>query len=91
LIPKSGDSKEIRNYRPVTCLTTTYKTLTGKITKGISTYLEEQRLLPTEKKGCHPGSKVCKDQSMMSKAICKKRKRRNKNLSIAYIDYQKEF
>jgi len=31
LIPKSGDSKEVRNYRPITCLTTTYKTLTGII------------------------------------------------------------
>jgi hypothetical protein len=29
LITKSGDSKEIRNYRPITCLTTMYKTLTG--------------------------------------------------------------
>jgi hypothetical protein len=52
--------------------------------------LEEQRLLPAEQKGCHTGSKVCKDQSTMSKAIYKKR-RRYKNLSIAYIDYQKEF
>jgi len=28
LIPKSEDSKEVRNYRPITCLTTMYKTLT---------------------------------------------------------------
>jgi len=41
LIPKSGDSKEVRNYLPITCLTTMYKTLTGIIAKRISTYLEE--------------------------------------------------
>ena len=29
LIPKSGDSKEVRKYRPITCLTTMYKNLTG--------------------------------------------------------------
>jgi len=46
LIPKSGDSKEVRNYRPITCLTTMYKTLTGIIAKRISTHLEEQSLLP---------------------------------------------
>ena len=46
LIPKSGDSKEVRNYRPITCLTTMYKTLTGIIAKRISIHLEEQRLLP---------------------------------------------
>jgi len=33
LITKSGDSKEVRNYRPITCLTTMYKTLTGIIAK----------------------------------------------------------
>ena len=61
LIPKSRDSKEVRNYRPITCLTTMYKTLTGIRAKRISTHLEEQSVLPTEQKGCHPGSKGCKD------------------------------
>ena len=42
LISKSGDSKEVRNYRPITCLTTMYKTLTRIIAKRISTHLEEQ-------------------------------------------------
>jgi len=36
LIPKSGDSKDVRNYRPITCLTTMYKILTGVIAKRIS-------------------------------------------------------
>jgi len=48
LIPKSGDSKEVRNYRHITCLTTMYKTLTGIIAKRISTHLEEQSLLLAE-------------------------------------------
>jgi len=29
LITKSGNSKEVRNYRPITCLTAMYKSLTG--------------------------------------------------------------
>jgi hypothetical protein len=60
LIPKSGDSKDVRNYRPITCLTTMYKTITGKIAKRISTHLKEQSLLPTEQKGCHLDVKVAK-------------------------------
>jgi hypothetical protein len=68
-----------------------YQTLTGIIAKRISTHLEEQSLLPAEKKGCHPGSKGCKDQLMISKAIYENCRRRNKNLSIAWIDYQKAF
>jgi len=54
LIPKSGDSKEVRNYQPITCLTTMYKTLTGIIAKRIFTHLEELSLLPAEQKACHP-------------------------------------
>ena len=82
LIPKSGDSKEVRNYNPITCLTTMYKTLKGIIAKRIATHLEEQSLLPAEQKGCHPGSKGCKDQLMISKTIYEDCRRRNKNLGM---------
>ena len=51
LIPKSGNSKEVRNYRPITRLTTMYKNLTGIIAKRISTHFEEQSLLPAEQNG----------------------------------------
>jgi hypothetical protein len=91
LLPKSGASKAVRNYRPIMCLTTMYKTLTGIIARRISTHLEDQDILPAEQKGCHPGSKGCKVQPMTSKAIYKECKRRKKNLSIACIDYQKAF
>ena len=91
LIPKSRESKEVRNYRSITCLTTMYKTLTGIIARRISTHLEEQSLLPAEQKGCHHGSKSCKDQLMISKAIYEDCRIRNKNLSIVWIDYQKAF
>jgi len=53
--------------------------------------LEEQSLLPAEQKGCHPGSKGCNDQLMISKAIYEDCRRRNKNFSIAWIDYQNAF
>jgi hypothetical protein len=79
LISKSGDNKEVRNYRPIQCLTTMYKTLTGIITKRISTHFEEQSLLPARQTGCHPGSTCCKDQLIISKAICEDCRRRNKN------------
>jgi len=38
-----------------------------RISRKISTYLEEHNLLPAELKGCHPGSKGCKCQLMTSK------------------------
>jgi hypothetical protein len=41
LLPKSENSKEVRNYRPIMCLTTMCKTLTGITAKKVSTHLEE--------------------------------------------------
>jgi len=63
-----------------------YKTLTGIIAKRVSTHFEEQSLLPAEQKGCHPGSKCCMDQLMISKAIYEDCRRGNKNLSVVFID-----
>jgi hypothetical protein len=50
LLPKSGDTKEPKNYRPITCLSTMYKTLTGITARRISVHLEEHNLLPAEQK-----------------------------------------
>jgi len=59
--------------------------------KNLNIHLEEQSLLAAQQKGCHPGRKDCKDQLMISKARYEDCRRRNKNLSIAWIDYQKAF
>ena len=65
-----------------------YKTLRVITAKRISINFEEQSLLPPEQKGCHHGSKGCKDQL---KEIYENYRRRNKNLCITWIDYQKAF
>ena len=57
----------------------------------ISTHLEKQNLLAVEQRGCCPGNKGFKDKLMISKAIYEDCKRRNKNLSTVWIDYQKAF
>jgi hypothetical protein len=68
-----------------------YKTLTGIIARRISSHLEEHNILPAEPKGNHSGSRGCKDQLLISKEILEDSKKREKNLSIAWIDYQKAF
>jgi hypothetical protein len=51
----------------------------------------EHNLIPTEQKECHPGSKGCKDQLLISKAISEDYIKRKKELNMAWIDYQKAF
>ena len=45
LLPKSQETPNPKNYRPITCLITTYKILTV-ITERMYTFLEENSILP---------------------------------------------
>jgi hypothetical protein len=53
--------------------------------------MNDENLIPKEQKGCCSGTKGCKDQLLISKAILQECKRRKKNLNMAWIDYQKAF
>ena len=53
--------------------------------------MDGENLIPKEQKGCYRGSKGCKDQLLISQAILQECKRGEKNLSMAWIDYQKAF
>jgi hypothetical protein len=69
-----------KNYRPVTCLPTTYKVITSIISRHMYKYMDNENLLPNEQKGCRSGTKGCKDQLLISKVIlqeCKSRKNRS--------------
>jgi hypothetical protein len=49
LLPNSRDSKEVRNYQPITFLTTMYKTLTG-ITARRSPHILKSKIYNQESK-----------------------------------------
>ena len=91
LIPKSNDANEAKNYRPITCLPTMYRTLTWIITDRTYLHLEVNRLLPNEQKGCKRGSYGCKDQLLVDKMTMDDCKTRKKNLTTSWIDYRKAF
>ena len=91
LIPKSGETSNPKNYRPITCLPTMYKILTSIITDRTYTFLENNKLLPKEQKGCRRKSYGCKDQLLINKAILEETKSRKRNLSTAWVDYKKAF
>ena len=79
LLPKTNDTRNPKNYRPITCLPTMYKLLTSIITERTYLYLEHNKMLPTEQKGCKRGSYGCKDQLLINKMVledCHTRKKR---------------
>ena len=88
---KSNDTKNPKNYQPMTCLSTTYKFLTSVLTDRTYSHLEQNDLFPLEQKGCRRGSYGCKDQLMIDEIILENCKKRKRNLSCAWIDLKKAF
>ena len=81
----------VDNYRPISCLPLMWKLTTGIISQEMYCYLESEKLLPEEQKGCRRKSRGTKDQLLIDKTILKDCKRRKTNLSMAWIDYRKAY
>ena len=78
LTPKNENTENPNNYRPVSCLPTTYKLLTSIISRRKQTYMDDNNLLRKEQKGCCKGTKGCKDHLLLPKAIVQDCKRKKK-------------
>ena len=52
LLPKSNDTKDPKNYRPITRLSTNCKLLTSVLTDRTHSHLEQNNLFPLEQRGC---------------------------------------
>ena len=76
--PRKGNAVE--NYRLVTCLPLIWKFLTGVIPEEMYDYLEQEKLLPKEQKGCRRGSHGTKDQLLIDKTVLKDCKKKHTNL-----------
>ena len=91
LLPKKEETWIPKKYRPIACLPTTFKILTSVITDRLYNHLEKESIMTPEqrvgKKNCYG----CKDQLMINNAILENYKKKKKNLSTAWIDYNKSF
>lgn len=91
LLAKTLETGDPKNYRPITCLSTSYKLLTSILSERTYTHMEENNIFPIEQKGCKKGSYGCKDQLLINKMLLENAKTKHHNLSTAWIDYKKAF
>ena len=68
-----------------------WKFLTGVIAEEMYNYLEREKILSEEQKGCRRGSRGTKDQLLIDKTVLKDCRKRHTNLSMALIDYRKAY
>ena len=86
-----ANSIAVDNFRPIPCLPRTWKLTTGILTDNMYDYLERERILPEEQKGCRKVRRRTKDQLLIDKAIVKDCRKRHTNLVMAWIDYRKAY
>ena len=79
------------NYRPIACLPLMWKLLTGIFAEKIYDHLHANSLLPDEQKGCRKQSRGTKDQLLIDREVLREARRKNRNLSMAWIDYRKAY
>ena len=87
--PQKGYTAD--NYRPIKCFPLMWKLLTGVIAEKMYNYLEQEKILPEEQKGCKRGSRGTKDQLLIDKSALNDCKKRHTNLSMAWTDYRKAY
>ena len=74
---------DVGNYRPIACLNLLWKLLSGILSEKTYKFLDNNKLLPDEQKGCRKKCQGTKDQLAIDKCILKNCKRRKTNLSMA--------
>ena len=91
LIPKTDETLRPEKYRPICCLTTTYKLFTGLLADSIHEHLSSGGFLEEEQAGCKRRCLGTKDQLLINKTILEDCRKRKRNLSMAWIDYRKAY
>lgn len=91
MVPKTEQTENPKNYRPITCLPTLYKIITSILSTKISKHLELNGILSEEQKGCRYRSQGCKEQLTIDAVCTQDARLRMRNIAVAWIDYQKAF
>ena len=91
LIPKSKETNQPNKYRPICCLSTTYKLLTGMLADRLYDHLYNNQLMEDEQKGGKRETLGTKDHLLLNKTILEDCRRRGRNISMAWIDYKKAY
>lgn len=91
LLYKSGETTDPKNYRPITCLPTVYKLFTSVVACTIYDHIAQHNVLATEQNGCRKDARGCKELLITHKIVCTQVKKKQRNVSIGWVDYRKEF
>ena len=90
-IPKTKDLSNEQQYRPITCLNTSYKIMTGLIGKYMRKHALENNIWDEGQFGAVEGVLGTVDQLIIDNCIMEEIKTYHRNLAVAFYDYQKAY
>ena len=82
LLPKSSKTTDATQYRPITCLTTYWKCLSGVLSEKITKHLNEFSILAEEQQGAIKNSYGTKTQLIINKTLVEDAMRKKKDVSM---------
>ena len=91
LLPKTEDLSNERNYRPITCLNTCYKIFTGMIGKYMKEHAQRNKIWDRSQLGTCSGVLGTVQQLLIDAAIMDEVRNQQRNLAMAFYDYQKAY
>ena len=90
-LPKTDDLSDEKNFRPITCLNTSYKILTGLIAKYMRGHARSNTIRDEGQLGAVEGVLGTVDQLIIDRCIMEKVKQYHRNLAVAFYDYKKAY
>lgn len=86
-----GSETEARNYRPITCLNTSYKLLTKAVTMMVDAHVRSTRQWNPMQRALTTGWRSCAHAHMTDRAIQLRCRKAGQPLCVAWFDYEKAF
>ena len=91
LLPKSQDTKNAKNYRPIACLNIVYKLYTSCLNIFLQNHCEVNEIITSEPAGGKRRVWGCTEQLLINKSILSEIRRKKRNLLTVWLDYRKAF
>ena len=91
LLPKTRVLSDEKNYRPITCLNTSYKILTGLIAKYMKEHTIANEIWDEGQLGAVEDVLGTVDQLIIDRCIMEEVKQHQRNLAVAFYDYKKAY
>ena len=90
-LPKTEDLSPVKDYRPITCLNTSYKISTGMLAKYMKEHAMRNNVWDEGQLGAIDGVLGAVDQLLIDKCIVDEVREHKRNLAVAFYDYTKAY